>query len=97
MIIALHLDLEKLKARAYDIADWADGVLRRYHATTPKLNGLVAQQLRTLHDWMLVPPTLWPFNIQNVLEDCLAAVEKGKSLKNVLIRYRFCGPSADRL
>jgi hypothetical protein len=82
MITALDLDLEKLKARAYDIADSADEVLRRYHATSPKLNGLVAQRLRTLHDWMLVPPTLWPFNIQDVLEDCLAALERGKSLNS---------------
>ena len=29
---------------------------------------------------MFVPTTLWPFNIQDVLEDCLAAVEKGKRL-----------------
>jgi hypothetical protein len=86
MANALDIDLEKLKARAYDIADWADGVLRRYHAATPKLKGLVAQQLRTLHDWMLVPPTLWPFNIQDVLEDCLAALEHGKSLN---VRHRL--------
>ena len=29
---------------------------------------------------MFVPPTLWPFNIQDVLEDCLTALEKGKRL-----------------
>ena len=33
-----------------------------------------------LYDWMFVPPTLWPFNIQDVLEDCLTALEKGKRL-----------------
>ena len=27
-----------------------------------------------------VPPTLWPFNIQDVLEDCLADLEQGKHL-----------------
>ncbi len=29
---------------------------------------------------MFVPPTLWPFNVQDVLADCLAALEKQKGL-----------------
>jgi hypothetical protein len=82
MTTALDLDLRKLKARAFDRAEWAEGVLRRYHAATPNLDGVVAQQLRTLYNWMLVPPTLWPFNVQDVLEDCLAALEKGKGLNS---------------
>jgi hypothetical protein len=32
MTKALDLDLKKLKARAFDRAEWAEGVLRRYHA-----------------------------------------------------------------
>ena len=82
MTIALDLDLKRLKARAFDRAEWAEEVLRRYHATTPNLNGVVAQQLRELYNWMFVPPTLWPFNVQDVLEDCLAALEKGKRLNS---------------
>jgi len=31
---------------------------------------------------MFVPPTLWPFNVQDVLEDCLGAREKGKHLNS---------------
>jgi hypothetical protein len=82
MTEALEFDLKKLKARAFDRADWADGVLRRYHAVILNLNGMVAQQLRVLYCWMFVPPTLWPFNVQDVLEDCLAALEKGKRLNS---------------
>ena len=80
MPTALDLDLKKLKARAFDRADWAEGVLRHYHASVGKLNEVVAGQLRALYDWMFVPPTLWPFNIQDVLVDCLATLEKGKCL-----------------
>ena len=40
----------------------------------------IEPQLRRLYDWMFVPPTLWPYNIQDVLEDCLASLEKGKRL-----------------
>ena len=77
---ALDRDLKKLHARAFDRAAWAEETLRRYHAVTLKLKEVDAQTLRGLYDWMFVPPTLWPFNIQDVLEDCLAVLEKGKYL-----------------
>ncbi|MGP8199675.1 MAG: hypothetical protein ACLQU4_09260 [Limisphaerales bacterium] len=77
---ALELDLEKLKARAFDRAEWAEEILRRYHAAKSNLDDVVARLLRALYNWMFVPPTLWPFNVQDVLEDCLAALEKGKRL-----------------
>src|SRR6202034_1837874 len=80
MTTALDLDLKKLNARAFDRADWAEGVLRRYHDAIVNLDAEVARHLRALYDWMFVPPTLWPFNVQDVLADCLAALEKGKRL-----------------
>jgi hypothetical protein len=82
MTTALDLDLQKLKARAFDRAEWAEEVLRRYHAATLNLDDVAAKQLRVLYNWMFVPPTLWPFNVQDVLEDCLAALEKGKRLNS---------------
>ena len=82
MTKALDLDLKKLQARAFDRAEWADGVLRRYHAAIAKLGDATAQPLRGLYQWMFVPPTIWPFNVQDVLENCLAALEKGKRLNS---------------
>ncbi len=82
MTKALDLDLKRLKARAFDRAEWAEEVLRRYHAAAINLNGAAAQQLGGLHNWMFVPPTLWPFNVQDVLADCLAALERGKCLNS---------------
>ena len=79
---ALDLDLKKLQPRAFDRADWAAEVLRRYHATTLNRNAVMAQQLRTLYQWMFVPPTLWPFSVQDVLADCLTVFEKGKRLNS---------------
>jgi hypothetical protein len=75
---ALELDLKKLKARAFDRADWAEGVLSRYHAASVNFSDVVDQQLRKLYDWMFVPTVLWPFNVQDVLGDCLTALEKRK-------------------
>ena len=78
----LALDLKKLSSRAYHIAEWAEDVLRRYHSVIPKLKGEAAERLQVLYNWMFVPSTLWPFNVQDVLGDCLAALEKGKRLNN---------------
>ncbi len=80
MTKALERDLKKLKTRAYQIAEWAEDVLRRYHTALPNLQDAEAMRLRVLYDWMFVPLTLWPFNIQEMLNDLLAAVEKGKRL-----------------
>ena len=86
MTKALDLDLKKLKARAFDRAQWAEKALRRYHSAIQSLDDVVAQQLRALYIWMFVPTTLWPFNIQDVLEDCLTALESGKGLN---VRHRL--------
>lgn len=82
MTTALDLDLKKLESRAYHIAEWAEDVLRRYHSVIPKLKGEAVKRLRVLYNWMFVPSTLWPFNVQDVLGDCLAALKKGKRLNN---------------
>lgn len=80
MASALDLDLKRLQALAYHRADWAEEALRRYHAAIPNLDAAQAHSLCRLYNWMFVPITLWPFNTQDVLEDCLAALEKGKRL-----------------
>ena len=76
----LTLDLERLKSRAYHRAEWAEGTLRHYHSARQNLKKVVEPDLRLLYDWMFVPPTLWPYNVQDVLEDCLTTLEKGKRL-----------------
>jgi hypothetical protein len=76
----LDRDLKKLQARAFDRAEWAEPCLRLYHALAAKRGPALIRPLRKLYDWMFVPWSLWPFNIQDVLEDCLAVLEKGKRL-----------------
>lgn len=78
----LDLDLAKIQIQAFDRADWAEQGIRRYHAVMPKLDASTVKTLRGLYDWMFVPTTLWPFNIQDVLEDCVTALEKGKRLNS---------------
>ena len=82
MPTALDQDLEKIQTQAFDRADWADQCIRRYHAVAAKLDASTLKTLRALYDWMFVPTTLWPFNIQDVLDDCLSVLEKGKRLNS---------------
>ena len=82
MTTALDLDLKKLQVRAFDRAEWAGEALQRYHAAIAKLDAAVVQSLRGLYQWMFVPTTLWPFNIQDVLDDCLTTLDKGKPLNS---------------
>ena len=82
MTKALDLDLKKLQARAFDRTDWAEDVLRRYHAAIQNLGEELTRELGALYCWMFVPTTLWPFNVQDVLEDCLAVLEKRKRLNS---------------
>lgn len=80
MPTALDIDLEKIQAHAFDRADWAEPVIRQYHAVTAKLDALTVKTIRALYDWIFVPTTLWPFNLQDVLMDCLATLAQGKKL-----------------
>ena len=82
MTKTLDLDLQKLRARAFDRAEWAEEAIRHYHAALLNLKDAAVQPLRELYHWMFVPTTLWPFNVQDVLEDCLCALEKGKRLNS---------------
>jgi hypothetical protein len=82
MSSTLDLDLKKIQAQAFDRADWAEQGLQRYHAVTAKLDASTVKSIQVLYDWMFVPTTLWPFNIQDVLYDCLSVLEKGKRLSS---------------
>ncbi len=77
---ALQEDLSRLQPRAYGVANWAGDALRRYHACAPQLSGRDASLLACLHEWILVPLTLWPFSMVDLLSECLSIVEKGKPL-----------------
>lgn len=74
--------LRKLRAQAFDRADWAEAAVCRYYKVIAKLDDATVQTIRGLYAWMFVPTTLWPFNIQDVLDDCLSVLEKDKRLSS---------------
>jgi len=80
----LNDDLKKLQALAFDRADWAGGILQCYHSVAGNLDDTNLQQMQGLYRWMFVPISLWPFNIQDVLEECLVVLGKRKRLNSRL-------------
>ena len=76
----LEVDLKRLRRQAFDRFDWGEPVLRRYHACLPKLAPAAARALQPLYQWVLAPTTLWPFDVQGILMDCLQVLESGKQL-----------------
>ena len=99
MATALDFDLQKLKVQAFHRAEWAEEAIRRYHALLPKLNAAVVQKLKGLYDWMFVPYSLWPFNVQDVFEDCLTVLEMGKRLnsRHLLLIEMLPEPPEDKI
>lgn len=82
--LAFASDLERLQSRAYGIAEWAAGVLQRYHAQLDSVLNEDAQGLTQLHAWVFVPLTLWPFNIIDLLSQCLHQSEQQLPLSRQL-------------
>jgi hypothetical protein len=54
MTTELDRDLKKPDGLAFYRAEWAEDVLRRYHAAIPELDAVVAQQLQVLYNWIAV-------------------------------------------
>lgn len=80
----LETDLKLLGSRAYDVVSWAEAPLRRYHAIAPSLKAVPAGLMQRLHAWSLVPLTLWPFSITDLMAACLDILEKGRPLERRL-------------
>ena len=76
----LDQDLKKLHSQAFDLADWVEPAIRRYHAIADRLEESQSVLIRKLCDWLLAPFSLWPFNLHEVFEACLSALEKRKKL-----------------
>lgn len=77
---AFAQDFEKMRSRAFHMADWTEESLRRYHILTSAGEHAADPCLHILHAWLFVPPTLWPFNVFDVFTACLTTLEQGRKL-----------------
>jgi len=77
---SLKDDLERLDARAYSPRQWSEEVLRAYHRVSRSLKGPDGDRLRKLHDWVMVPLTLWPVEMCDALRESLDAWHAARCL-----------------
>lgn len=72
----LQHDLQILQARAYGIAFWAKPVLERYHESSIQFGNEDRNCFEKARSWLLVPLSLWPFSMTDVLAACLDTWEQ---------------------
>jgi hypothetical protein len=78
MASRLQQDLKRLDTLAFHRREWSEPEIRRYHEIRRAKGDVALAALEGLYGWMFVPFSLWPFNVHDVLADCLASLEKGK-------------------
>ena len=77
----LEADLQILAERAYGVVDWVLPTLRLYHDLKPALETNEASRMARLHAWLLVPVTLWPFDMIKLFHECLLRLKEGQELE----------------
>jgi len=70
----LKKDLERLDALAFNRRDYCESEIRRYHALRRTKHPQL-RELELLYDWLFVPISLWPFNVQDVFATGLETLE----------------------
>ncbi len=71
-------DIEHIARQAYHRAEWSSCLVRRYHRERASIPGPLARQVDHLYRLFLAPVTLWPFNIQGLLERVLDSIKAHK-------------------
>jgi hypothetical protein len=79
-IPSLKADLQRLDERAYSPREWSEEVLRAFHRVAKTLRGVDGDRLWKLHGWILVPITLWPFEVCDVMREALDEWKKHVAL-----------------
>jgi len=78
----VEADLNTLGTRAYGVVDWVESTLRLYHDLRPSLVTNDASLMARLHAWLLVPITLWPFDMIGLFHGCLLRLQSGAGLED---------------
>src|SRR5438552_5572180 len=66
----LENDLKRLRGLAYHRLESSEDLVRRFHRFR-KINRADFDQLKRLYDWLFVPITLWPIDIEGLLRTAL--------------------------
>src|SRR5947207_8640237 len=81
---ALENDLKHLRGLAYHRLENSADLVRKFHRFR-KTNHADSRCLEKLYDWLFVPITLWPIDIEGLLRTALDRAEAGKRLHKTMI------------
>jgi hypothetical protein len=81
---SLQHDLKRFGALAYHRLESSEHLVRKFHRLR-KADHADLDHLRKLYDWLLVPITLWPVDIEGLFPAALDRASSGKRLDNTMI------------
>src|SRR5438874_4588635 len=81
---SLQADLKRLGALAYHRFENSEDLVRRFHRFrgTGRAN---SDHFQKLYDWLFVPITLWPIDIEGLLRAALDRVASGRRLDTRMV------------
>jgi len=79
----VQIDLKRLAALAYHRLENSEDLVRKFHRFTG--TAYDSDYLRNLYDWLFVPITLWPIDIEGLSRAELHRAESGKRLDKDMI------------
>jgi hypothetical protein len=81
---SLQDDLKRLGTLAYHRLENSGDLVRKFHRFR-KGDHADLDHLRKLYDWLFVPITLWPFNIEELFRTALDRALAGKRLEKTMV------------
>jgi hypothetical protein len=81
---SLQSDLKRLAARAYHRLESSEDLVRTFHRFR-RTNRADSDHFQKLYDWLFVPITLWPIDIEGLLRAALDHAEAGRRLDKRMI------------
>src|SRR6266498_1681864 len=80
----LENDLKRLRGLAYHRLESSEDLVRRFHDFR-ETHRADSDHFQKLYDWVFVPLTLWPIDIEGLLRAALDRSQSGKRLHNTMV------------
>ncbi len=80
----LENDLKRLRGLAYHRLESSEDLVRRFHDFR-ETHRADSDHFQKLYDWVFVPLTLWPIDIEGLLRSALDRASAGKRLDNSMV------------
>src|SRR6266480_4858114 len=81
---SLRSELKRLEALAYHRLEHSKDLVRKFHRFR-RSNHSDVDHLEKLYDWLFVPITLWPIDIEGLFRTALNRASGGKGLDKSMV------------